>query len=790
MANIVAEDNSISLERVEGQGLVANKLSWNKLMHRSNPFDIESRCHNGHASKDKDWRVILHLALQSIGIAYGDIGTSPLYVYASTFTRGINHEDDILGVLSLILYTLTLIPLINYIFIILRANDNGDGGTLALYSLICKYAKVGLTPSEQEDDMEVSNFQRDDLPNERLKRASRIKYKLEKSQFAKYFLLFATMLGTSMVIGDGVLTPCISVLSAVGGIKQSTSTMTEDMIVWISVGILVCLFMVQRFGTDKVGYTFAPITCLWFALIGGIGVYNYISFDPTVIKAINPKYIVDYFRRNKAEAWISLGGVVLTITGSEALFADAGHFTVRSIQISMCTVTYPALIMAYIGQASFLRKHTNLVSDTFYKSIPDRLYWPVFVVAIAASIIASQAMISGTFSIIQQSVSLGCFPRVKITHTSTKYRGQVYVPEANYLLMLACIGVTLGFKTTAKIGNAYGIAVVFVMTLTSSFLVLIMLMIWKTHLLLVISYVASIGTLELIYLSSVLYKFDQGGYLPLAFALALMSIMFVWNDVHRRKYHYELKHKISTEGVKDIVNDPMLFRIPGLAIFHSELVQGSCFTPMFKHYMLNVRALHSVLVFVSINSLPISDVEEERFLFSRVEPKEANIFHCVVRFGYTDYAQEYEQEAPFERVLVTKLKEFVKQEFLPTNMIVHQYEEQLEDNEEFRQGLVIENEIDQQDHEDQRNLVEDQQKQHEGTLEREIEAIDRAWNAGIVHLIGDNQVIASKDSAIGKKLLINYAYDFLRKNSRQCDNNVFDIIPHKRMLKIGMTYEL
>ncbi|GMN38063.1 hypothetical protein TIFTF001_007319 [Ficus carica] len=330
-------------------------------------------------------------------------------------------------------------------------------GTFALYSLICRYAKVGLTPSEQAEDREVSNFELE-LPNGSLKRASKIKSKLEKSKFAKYFLLFATMLGTSMVIGDGVLTPCISVLSAVGGIKQATSDITEDMIVWTSVVILVIIFMVQRFGTDKVGYTFAPMICVWFALIAGIGFYNFVKFDPTVIKAINPKYIIDYFKRNKKEAWISLGGVVLAITGTEALFADVGHFTVKSIQISMCTVTYPALVMAYTGQASFLRKHNGLVLDTFYESIPDPLYWPMFVVAVSASIIASQAMISGCFSIIQQSLALGCFPRVKIVHTSKKHEGQVYVPEANYLLMIACVAVTLAFRSTTEIGHAYGLA--------------------------------------------------------------------------------------------------------------------------------------------------------------------------------------------------------------------------------------------------------------------------------------------------------------------------------------------
>ncbi|XP_017636963.2 potassium transporter 5-like [Gossypium arboreum] len=734
-------------------------------LHRSDSMDLESAkvpSHHLRASQAVEWSVILQLAFQSIGVVYGDIGTSPLYVYASTFADGIKNSDDILGVLSLIFYTITLIPLIKYIFIVLRANDNGEGGTFALYSLICRYARVGLIPSQQAEDRDVSNFQLE-LPSNRLRRASKLKSKLENSQFAKFFLLIITMLGTSMVIGDGVLTPCISVLSAVGGIKEATSAMTEDRIVWISTAILICLFMVQRFGTDKVGYSFAPIICVWFTLIGGIGVYNLIKFDPTVIKSINPKYIVDYFKRNKKDAWVSLGGVVLAITGTEALFADVGHFTVRSIQISMCSVTYPALIMAYTGQASFLRKHQSLVSDTFFKSIPHSLYWPMFVVAVAAAIIASQAMISGTFSIIQQSLSLGCFPRVKIVHTSAKYEGQVYIPEVNYLLMIACIGVTLGFRTTEKIGNAYGIAVVFVMTLTSSLLVLIMIMIWKTDILFVVAYVVIIGSVEFVYLSSVLYKFDQGGYLPLAFAAALMTVMYVWNNVYRKKYNFELEHKLSLERVKDIASDTNLCRIPGLALFYSELVQG--IPPIFEHYVANIQALHSVLVFVSIKSLPISKVPaEERFLFRRVEPKELNIFRCVVRYGYTDIRNKVE---PLEQTLVEKLKEFITENIYLAHII------------DGKKGK-----------EDENGMMngEGGEEEWQERVVSETSMVEKAWEGGVVHLIGENEVIASKGSGIGKRLLIDYAYNFMKKNLRQSEK-VFDI-PHKRMLKVGMTYEL
>lgn len=756
---------------------VSTELNGKKLLKRYDSLDIESSTvpgHHGHGSKAVGLSVILHLAFQSIGIVYGDIGTSPLYVYASTFTNGIKHNDDILGVLSLIFYTLTLIPLVKYVFIVLRANDNGEGGTFALYSLICRYAKIGLIPNQQAEDQEVSNFKLE-LPGSRQRLATMVKSKLENSQFAKFFLLFATMLGTAMVIGDGVLTPCISVLSAVGGIRGATSAMTEDMIVWISVAILIFLFMVQRLGTDKVGYSFAPIICIWFALIGGIGLYNFIKFDPSVIKAINPSYIVQYFQRNGKEAWVSLGGIVLAITGTEALFADVGHFTVRSIQISMCSVTYPALILAYTGQAAFLRKHNDLVSDTFFKSIPDPLYWPMFVVAILASVVASQAMISGTFSIVQQSLSLGCFPRVKIVHTSAKYEGQVYIPEVNYLLMLACVGVTLGFRSTAKIGHAYGIAVVFVMALTSAFLVLIMIMIWKSHILLIVSYVLVIGTVELLYLSSVLYKFDQGGYLPLAFAAVLMAIMYIWNDVHRRKYFYELDHKVAPEKLKEIAADAKFCRLPGLALFYSELVQG--IPPIFKHYVVNVPALHSVLVFVTIKSLPIGKVPaEERFLFRRVKPKDQNVFRCVVRYGYTD--TRYEPE-PFEKMLVEKLKEFVIDDiWFSQSKVINSTVEAHNGHDEFDAGLV--NEDTDVNHADEGKLQEE--------VEREVEALDEAWRNGVVHLIGENEVVAGKGAGIGKRLLINYGYNFLKRNLRQTEN-VFDI-PHKRMLKVGMTYEL
>uniref|UniRef100_A0A803MEY9 Potassium transporter n=1 Tax=Chenopodium quinoa TaxID=63459 RepID=A0A803MEY9_CHEQI len=728
----------------EGQGKTTR-------LRRHDSLDLESsnvKGHHagGHSTANASWAVVLSLAFQSLGVIYGDIGTSPLYVYASTFTSGIKHKDDILGVLSLIYYTITLLPVIKYVFIVLRANDNGKGGTFALYSLLCRNAKVGLLPSQQIEDQEVSNYQLE-LPTKcnQLGVSLKLKTFLENNKLSKYILLIITMLSTSLVIGDGVLTPSISVLSAISGLKGASPVFTEGRVVWISIGILVLLFSAQRFGTDKVGYSFAPIVTVWFAFNAGIGVYNFIKYDPTVIKAVNPWYIIQYFKRNGRDAWISLGGVFLCITGTEALFADVGHFSVKSIQLSMSFVTYPALMLTYSGQASFLRLNQNLVKDTFYECIPGPLYWPMFVIAVLATIVASQAMISGTFSIIQQSLALGCFPRVQVIHTSAKYEGQVYIPEINYFLMLACVGVTLAFRTTENIGHAYGIAVALAETITS---------------------------VELVYLSSVLYKFPHGGYFPIALASVFLALMVIWNYVYRKKYHYEMDHKISPNTFRDLANQSNCSRIPGLAIFYSELVDG--IPPIFGHYVENISVLHSVLVFASVKSLPISTVPpEERFLFRRVHPRDLYVFRCVVRYGYTDARNE---EEPFERLLIDRLKEFMKDEFWVYVQMDHPESIQVHEHDES----------DQIHHGDGNQHV--LTRAQEEVLEKDIEVIDKAWNAGVVHMMGESEVTANKSSGIGKRIVIDFAFNFMKKNLRQSDK-MFDI-PRKRLLKVGMTYEL
>ncbi|KAF8017246.1 hypothetical protein BT93_H2438 [Corymbia citriodora subsp. variegata] len=724
-------------------------------INKFDSFDIETarlKSDHGYSSNQNlAWMMTLKLAIQSIGVVYGDIGTSPLYVMSGVFPDGIKHEEDVLGALSLIFYSIVLIGLIKYVFVVLSANDNGDGGTFALYSLMCRYAKTSLIPSQQAEDKEVSSY-RLEVPSRRLQLASAMKSFLENSKAAKYLLLFVTMLGTAMVIGDGILTPCISVLSAVGGIRKAAHSLGDDQIMWISVVILILLFQVQRFGTRKVGYSFAPILSVWFFSIALIGIYNFVKHDSGVIKAINPLYIVRHFMRNKMEAWISLGGIFLCLTGSEALFADVGHFNILSIRLSSCLLVFPSIILAYFGQAAYLRKHTGDAATAFYSSIPKPVYWPMFVLAVMAAIIASQAMISATFTIVKQSVALGCFPRVKVVHTSKDHEGQIYIPEINTLLMLACVGVTLGFKTTLQLGNAYGIAVVFVFNITSIFLVIVMVMIWKTNILLVILYSLTIGLTEFLFLSSVLYKFIDGGYVPLVFAVVMVTIMLVWNYGYRKKYEYELENKVSREALVTIMSDTNIHRVPAVTLFYTDLVHG--ISPVFTQYVANVPALNSVLVFVSIKSLTISRVPlEERFVFRQVE---SGIYRCVVRYGYRDAKMEQQS---FEKVLIDRLKDFIRGGALP---IADQQ------GEASDHGIAM---------------------VHEERVQREIGLVDEAIKiGGIMYLMGQSEVIASSGSGCSKRFVINYLYNWLKRNVRQ-QEEVFGI-PHKRLLKVGITYEI
>ncbi|KAG2571844.1 potassium transporter 19-like [Panicum virgatum] len=752
-----------------------------------------------HGSQDI-WIRTLRLAFQCIGVIYGDIGTSPLYVYASTFPSGISNVDDLYGVLSLILYSIILLPMIKYVFIVLYANDNGDGGTFALYSLISRYAKVSLIPNQQAEDAMVSSYCLDTV-SAPMRRAQLMKKSLENSKVAKVAIFLLTILGTSMVISDGALTPAISVLSAVSGLQEKAPQLKQGQIVLISVFILVVLFSVQRFGTDRVGYSFAPIILLWFLCIGGIGFYNLIKYDVGVLRAFYPKYIVDYFKRNGKEAWISLGGILLCFTGTEAMFADLGHFNVRAVQISFSFTLFPAVSLAYIGQAAFLRKHPEHVLDTFYRSIPGPLFWPTFIIAVAAAIIASQAMISGAFSIIQQSQTLGCFPRVKVLHTSKSYEGQVYIPEVNFVLGLLCVIITLAFRTTTNIGNAYGICVTSVMIITTILLVIVMLLVWRVSIWLIIPFCLVFGIIEFVYLSSVLYKFKEGGYLPIVIATFLVIMMGVWHYVHVKKYWYELEHLVTNEAMRQLIQTHDVKRISGVGFLYTELVQG--ISPIFPHLIEKIPFVHSVLMFVSIKHLPIPHVEvSERFLFRNVESKTSRMFRCVARYGYSDTLEDAKE---FAASLIEGLQSYIEEGHFITDMQIQETESQTastgDGNARPRKAgsstVYIEEvlttsettgltqpRISSYSAHSSGRISEEQTR----TIAEEKEFIQRELQKGVVYILGETEIKAGPNSSFVKKVVVNYMYSFLRKNFRQGEKAF--AIPRQQVLKVGMVYEI
>jgi len=765
----------------------ANRLSLKR--HDSLFGDAEKVSGGKYHGSEGSWARTLHLAFQSVGIIYGDIGTSPLYVYSSTFPDGIKYNDDLLGVLSLIIYTLIIIPMLKYVFIVLYANDNGDGGTFALYSLISRYAKIRMIPNQQAEDAMVSNYSIE-APNSQLRRAQWFKQKLESSKVAKIVLFTLTILGTSMVMGDGTLTPAISVLSAVSGIREKAPSLTQTEVVWISVAILFMLFSVQRFGTDKVGYTFAPVISVWFLLIAGIGMYNLVVHDIGVLRAFNPWYIVQYFKRNGKDGWVSLGGIILCVTGTEGMFADLGHFNIRAVQISFNGILFPSVTLCYIGQAAYLRKFPENVGDTFYRSIPGPLFWPTFVVAILAAIIASQAMLSGAFAILSKALSLGCLPRVQVIHTSKKYEGQVYIPEVNFMMGLASIIVTIAFRTTSSIGNAYGICVVTTFSITTHLVTVVMLLIWKKHIIFVLLFYIVFGCTELIYLSSILSKFIQGGYLPFCFSLVLMTLMATWHYVHVKRYWYELDHIVPTNQMTTLLEKNDVRRIPGVGLLYTELVQG--IPPVFPRLIKKIPSVHSVFLFMSIKHLPIPHVvPAERFLFRQVGPREHRMFRCVARYGYSDSLEEPKEFAGF---LVDRLKMFIHEEIA--------FAQNDEENEDETTSITDVPEAQARPRQSTNSVVHSEEaieprvSSNSGRItvhanqivEEEKQLIDREVERGVVYLMGEANVSAGPKSSILKKVVVNYIYTFLRKNLTEGHKALS--IPKDQLLKVGITYEI
>ncbi|KAG8657502.1 potassium transporter 11 isoform X1 [Manihot esculenta] len=763
---------------------------WDLDQKLDQPMDAEAgSLKNKYEEKKISTFLLLCLAFQSLGVVYGDLGTSPLYVFYNTFPDGIEDPEDVVGALSLIIYSLTLIPLLKYILIVCRANDNGQGGTFALYSLLCRHAKIKTIPNQDRTDEQLTTYSRSRIYERSF--AAKTKRWLEECSFRKNALLLLVLVGSSMVIGDGILTPAISVLSAVQGIKLDHPKMSSDVVVFVAVVILVGLFCMQHHGIDRVGWLFAPVVFLWFLLIGGIGIFNIWKYDKGVLKAFSPVYICRYFRSGGRDNWLSLGGIMLSITGTEALFADLSHFPVLSIQIAFTAIVFPCLIFAYSGQAAYLLKNPNHVADAFYRSIPDSIYWPVLIVATAAAVVASQATISATFSLIKQALALDCFPRVKIVHTSEKFLSQIYIPDINWILMVLCVAVTAGFKNQSQIGNASGTAVVIVMLVTTLLMILIMLLVWRCHWIVVAIFTGLSLIVEGTYFSSVLCKVNQGGWVPLVIAAAFFVIMYAWHYGTMKRYEFEMHSKVSMAWILGLGPSLGLVRVPGIGLVYTELARGV--PHIFSHFITNLPAIHSVVVFVCVKHLPVYTVpEEERFLIKRIGPRNFRMFRCVARYGYKDLHKKDEQ---FEKRLFDSLFMFVRLESM--------MEDGCSDSDDYSlNGQQTEQSRDRNYNGNRAssntnatissgdsivpldaNTIRSAIQVSSPSEVDELEFLGNCRDTGVVHILGNTVVTTSRESKWYKKIAIDYIYAFLRKICR--GNSAVFNVPHENLLNVG-----
>ncbi|KAF3968030.1 hypothetical protein CMV_008032 [Castanea mollissima] len=678
------------------------------------------------------WSTLV-LAYKTLGVVFGGLVTSPLYVYPSMPLKSPTKEDY-LGIYSIMFWTLTLIGVVKYASIAIKADDHGEGGTFALYSLLCRHVNIGILSSKRVS----SNSSLSHSVHEGTGKKSRLGIFFESSIVARRVLLFVAILGTCMLIGDGILTPAISVLSAMDGLRAQFHSVSKSLVEALSAVVLVVLFLLQKFGTSKVSFLFSPIMAAWTLSTPLVGIYSIIHHYPSIFKAISPHYIFHFFWRNGKEGWLLLGGTVLCITGSEAMFADLGHFNQRSIQIAFLFTIYPSLVLTYAGQTAYLIKNPNDHDDGFYKFIPTAVYWPIFIIATSAAVVASQSLISATFSVIKQSVVLDYFPRVKVVHTSNSKEGEVYSPEVNYILMILCVAVIIIFGDGKDIGNAFGVVVSLVMLITTILLTLVMIIIWKTPPVLVALYFSMFFVMEGVYVSAVGTKIYEGGWIPFAISFMLAVIMFGWFYGRQRKLEYELTHKITLERLIGLLSYPGVQRVPGLCLFYTNIQDG--FTPILGHYIKTMKSLHKVTIFTTLRYLLVSKVApHERIIIKKLGLK--GVYGCVIQYGYADS-------------LNLEGDDFVSQ---VTNSL-HMHLQGCLD------GLTY-------------DPVE---------IQEEISDLEQAKQAGVVHVIGKTRFHVGKSCRWFDRIMLAF-YEVMHNNCRSALPALG--VPLQQRIEVGMLYE-
>ncbi|KAI4367482.1 hypothetical protein MLD38_023215 [Melastoma candidum] len=769
---------------------------------RLDSFDVEALEVPGAQRNDYEAINIgrrLVIACQILGVVFGDVGTSPLYTFSVMFSKApINGNEDILGALSLVLYTLIMIPLVKYVLIVLWANDDGEGGTFALYSLICRHAKVSLLPNQLPSDARITSF-RLKVPSPELERSLKIKERLEASLFLKKLLLILVLVGTSMVIADGVVTPAMSVVSAVDGLKVGVAAIEQGEVVMISIAFLIILFSVQKFGTSKAGLAVGPALFIWFCSLAVIGIYNIIKYDSSVLRAFNPIHIYYFFKRNTAKAWYALGGCLLCVTGSEAMFADLCYFSVRSVQLTFVFLVLPCLVLGYLGQAAYLMDNHSDYEQVFFSSIPSNVRSQVAHHCCTICRCSFLAYLNyskhrgidckpdddhGHLFMCKAVDGPWMLPRMKIIHTSRKFMGQVYIPAINWFLMVACVILVSTISSITEIGNAYGIAELGVMMMTTVLVTLVMLLIWQINIIIVVSFLVIFLGIELIFFSSVLGSVADGSWIILVFAVVMFLVMYIWNYGSKLKYETEVKQKLSMDLLRELGSNLGTVRAPGIGLLYNELVKG--IPAIFGHFLTTLPAIHSMIIFVCIKYVPVPVVpQSERFLFRRVCPKGYHIFRCIARYGYKDVRKENHQT--FEQLLIESLEKFIRRE-AQERSLESENDDDLDSAEDtsdskvliapngslYSLGVPLLSEY--MDTNQTMSISE-------ASTSNQVEP---AKESGVVYLLGHGDIRAKKESWFIKKLVINYFYAFLRKNCRRGTANLS--VPHSHLMQVGMTY--
>jgi KUP system potassium uptake protein len=538
-------------------------------------------------------RRLAGLSLAALGVVYGDIGTSPLYALKECFSGVLGVEPtpaNVLGVLSLVFWSLNFLISYKYIGLMLRADNRGEGGILALLAL--------LGPGEGG-----------------------------KGRGA---LFVVGLFGAALLYGDGIITPAISVLGAVEGLAVATPTL-QPLVLWISLAIIIGLFAIQKGGTTLVGRLFGPVTTVWFLCIAALGVSGIVS-EPTVLRAVNPWYAVSFFAHHGLSGFLILAVVVLVVTGGEALYADMGHFGKRPIRVAWFMMVLPALLLNYFGQGALLLRAPEAAGNPFYHLVPSWGLYPMIVIATGAAITASQALISGAFSLTQQAVQLGYCPRVTIRHTSRAQFGQIYIPEVNTALAVACVGLVLGFQNTTNLAGAYGVAVTGTMTIGTLLFAAVARSQWAWPWWKILLITVPILAVDLSFATANLTKLLHGGWFPLAVAGSVFAMMSTWKRGRQIVSTALRAGSLPLDLFTADLARKQLVRVPGTSVFMTSDASGA--PPVLLHHLKHNKVLHERALIMSVMTERVPTVPRQE----RLDLRELGegIWVAIARYGFME----------------------------------------------------------------------------------------------------------------------------------------------------------